>query len=420
MEFRHALSHITHVAYYYLAFTIEQLVVRDKDADTLRGMAVRQLFHSVATVLNDDLMFGNVVVAMTMFDAHHFVCIVKPIQPLAHRGISIIAGQAAQILDSIFKKARQETHTREQRIHFIADMSKCLFFSGEADGEAYVAGGMRGAPRPADLTPSGHRVLFVPGSEVIDSLMHCVRWVLMKEGWNSQQPASDTHVHLRLVARMWLANAHKQHWLVAGKLVDELADEADTSVCDFLDNRCCPHALSAPAYVIIYALSCLYQVQLFVIDRRGHRVDGYLAVSGWAFQWLHSSWVVVSPCKALLGNAAPSSVPIVISPTQPALDQDLDSEDLFHLIHGAGHCRLVDASLHTFLSGAGRSDTTVTTPGTSSAEQATSNCSHNMMVPFPAWAPVTEDGQAQQTIYVSVSADLPIAIVVPASWTISH
>eukprot|EP00971_Amphidinium_carterae_P187181 3715180-Amphidinium_carterae.1 len=201
----------------------------------------------------------------------------------------------------------------------------------------HLEGGMRRCPKASEPTSSGHCVLFVPSSSVQDSLMHCVRWILSKEGWSSSHEPVDTHLHLRSIARMWLRNAEKQRWLCANQMVSDLADDMDCTTESFLEHRCDPNSLAAPAYVLVYALSCLYQVQMFVLDRKGCRMDTFIAASGWGLQWQQSTWVVTTarPQQHINDVAAPEC--IVISPTQPMEDSDVDSETLFMMVHGAGN-----------------------------------------------------------------------------------
>eukprot|EP00971_Amphidinium_carterae_P218547 4337953-Amphidinium_carterae.2 len=183
-------------------------------------------------------------------------------------------------------------------------------------------------------TPSGHSILYVPCSSVRDSLMDCVLWVLRRSGWHTRHCAQESRQLFRIAAQAWLRQAHRHHWMCAGALITDLAGEADCSVEDFLENRCDPTLLSAPAYVIVYALSCVYAVQLCVLDRHGQRVDGYDACAGHAIQWMGLSWVVVTPTvRARPATCMEASMSI--SPTLPFTGISISS-DLSLLVDGGG------------------------------------------------------------------------------------
>eukprot|EP00971_Amphidinium_carterae_P083886 1660065-Amphidinium_carterae.1 len=212
-----------------------------------------------------------------------------------------------------------------------------------AIGSRFLQGGAGGGhnhvrlPRPFDVTTSGNVVLFVPCSDVLDTLMHCVRWILVHNGWKSDHAAADAHVYLRTVARAWIASAYRNNYPCAGLLITALAHEFDCTPEIFIDQRCCPSTIASPAFVIVYALSCLFATQMFVLDSRGRRMDSFIVSSGWGLQWFASSWLVVSAFPRVRPSLPCPASPTSISSTLSWHDDmSVSSESLFEVVHGAG------------------------------------------------------------------------------------
>eukprot|EP00971_Amphidinium_carterae_P344639 6485149-Amphidinium_carterae.1 len=175
------------------------------------------------------------------------------------------------------------------------------------------AGGRAGNVRPSSLIVSRNVVLFVPSSDTRDSLMHCVRWILAQNKWQTSHSAEEAHIYLRTVARVWVASAYRNGY------------------------QCSPDLTTSPAFVIVYALSCLFNVQMFVLDACGCRMDSFIVSNGWGLQWHASSWVVVSAFPQPLPPCPRPDSPTSISPTLSWHDDmSVGSESLFEIVQGAG------------------------------------------------------------------------------------
>eukprot|EP00971_Amphidinium_carterae_P205782 4083786-Amphidinium_carterae.2 len=207
---------------------------------------------------------------------------------------------------------------------------------------SFVKGGGKRArnDRHSLASPSGNAILFTPSDDVVDTLMHCVRWIVLRAKRKLPHDPTDAHFHLRLLAKGWLCNAWRHGWHCAGQSIQQLASDLSCTVDDLIDVRCDPHMLSAPAFVVVFALSCHYLNQMFVLDKHGRRVDSFVACSGYGIQWIQSSWMVVSPVASLQSTeraAVNPTSPISISPTLPwQADSEADSQEIFELVHGAG------------------------------------------------------------------------------------
>eukprot|EP00971_Amphidinium_carterae_P335657 6471629-Amphidinium_carterae.4 len=377
-----------------LSFDLVGMETRDFDPDTARGDALRATL--IGAILNaaKNAMICTVHVAFILFQEAQLIVFVKPLY------ITTAVAMAQEVLESVVITVGKH----KARNPSVASNLQVLV---NPDRTTYLTGGMRKRPKPEDVTSSGHSILFVPGDQVYDALMHCIRWVLSREGWASDHTAEATHLHLRTVAQAWLRNANKQHWMCAGQLVPCLADDMDCSTDEFLDVRCSPLSLAAPAYVIVYAISCLYQVQMFVLDRAGRRADGYVIASGWGLQWHSSTWVVTSAFTQRSQRVEPEAC-IVISPTQPAGDQGVRSETLFDIVHGAGRS---ERSASPSDSPAAKRKKTEGT----SADQA--GVEERPCIFFPEWMPQELNAESQ-VLYVSYSDAPPCTITVPITWSI--
>eukprot|EP00971_Amphidinium_carterae_P337557 6474415-Amphidinium_carterae.1 len=217
--------------------------------------------------------------------------------------------------------------------------------------ELLVRGGASGARHSSLGTRAltlRRELLYVPCSSVRDSLMQCVLWILLRCGWTTRHEPTESHLLFRTIAQIWLCRACRQQWSCAGKSIETLADEAGCELEEFLCGRCDPAALSAPAYVIIYAISCWYSIQMFVVNRDGLRVDGYLACAGWALQWRGLSWAVVASPESTR-RAPVAAVPLVlISPTlsfSEQSEQSISSESLLVVSGGGKRQRVSQQSL---------------------------------------------------------------------------
>eukprot|EP00971_Amphidinium_carterae_P326070 6456680-Amphidinium_carterae.1 len=128
LELSRALGHASIVPHHYIAFTVVNFLIVDRDLDTIRGQHVKRLFTDATLHVSTKCMFGDVVFAVTMYDAHHYVCVVRA---LPGTNVDTAAGQIGQMLTEYF--AAHHGYPGDG-ISFAVDQGKCCI----------VHGGMRG------------------------------------------------------------------------------------------------------------------------------------------------------------------------------------------------------------------------------------------------------------------------------------
>eukprot|EP00971_Amphidinium_carterae_P136899 2712609-Amphidinium_carterae.1 len=124
LELSHALGYAAIIPHYYLAFTVNNFAVADRDLDTSRGQRVMSMFIDGTTHASSNCPFGDIIFSVTMHDAHHYVCIV---QALTAANMGIVAGRVSQLLNEFFA-----THYNypDNIISFTLDNEKCCLVQG--------------------------------------------------------------------------------------------------------------------------------------------------------------------------------------------------------------------------------------------------------------------------------------------------
>eukprot|EP00971_Amphidinium_carterae_P081705 1616697-Amphidinium_carterae.1 len=79
MDLRHALGCIP-ATYHYIAMTMLDFVIKDKDKDTTRGIHVRELFESIPDYVRSCYSAAETVFAVVMYEAHHLLCVLRPVE----------------------------------------------------------------------------------------------------------------------------------------------------------------------------------------------------------------------------------------------------------------------------------------------------------------------------------------------------
>eukprot|EP00971_Amphidinium_carterae_P291663 5790098-Amphidinium_carterae.1 len=423
MDFRHALSFVSYIAYYYIALTTDNLLVADKDGDTMRGIAVRQIFGEVAGVLQRELVYGKVITTFTMFDAHHVVCILRPDddEPVP---IGVVTENAVRILNDHFRTARATSYANRQSISFSAETDKCLFFTGggrSVDGET----------SQSDNRSSRSLSLFAPDESTADPVGECLLWAYYAQ---RQEPVVKgiTAENLRVMVRMWLRTADKFSFVIAGGVTvaqiavwwDMTTDSCIAQLCAITD------ALELNA-VFIYAAGCVLSISVALVDADGECQDGFIRTRGFGLKRSHGCWHVVAPfadSECLIQELSPtlefvdpcnsSSSTLTGSLLLPVRDMDIGQTDLF--LEGGGkrkHGHISDGI----------------TPASQESDWSHHSCESIAALPeasseslqadifMPTWELHGADAARRlQTLFVSVGTSAPVPISVPCYWSVTH
>eukprot|EP00971_Amphidinium_carterae_P136990 2714720-Amphidinium_carterae.1 len=390
MELNQALGHLRFIGYHYVALTINDLFVADKDHDTCRGMAVRDLFLSIGELVSQQLMVGDIIFTVTMLDAHHLVCVARA---RASVSLSVLAGQVITILNSIFKSARSNEHLRQQTISFSVDLSKCIF----ADGGMLSPHSCSSARELAHGQSVGARpfpVLHYSRAEAGDPIADCLQWVIRQGPADTVPKGPVMNANLRAIVRLWMVMAVEQRILVAGRLLVDIADNWETSVRDCIETLCSPEVPELFVTVFVYAASCALDVQLAVINDSGTCLDGFLRTRGFGLLRVPSGWCVVAPfqdSECILNELSPT---LAFSSSQ-RLPVDSGSDDYDDS----------DAPVLQLASGGGA--------GSHKRKRELSEL-RSRPIHWPLWQ--YEGEEEVRRLHVTISNSAPHSIAVPVSW----
>eukprot|EP00971_Amphidinium_carterae_P054706 1077477-Amphidinium_carterae.1 len=165
-----------------------------------------------------------------------------------------------------------------------------------------------------------------------DELMKCARGVLALHGKALFVSEAECSVHFRTVARYWLRSAYKQHWLCAGRYLEDHAALASCSWQHFIEHICDPVLRLAPPPVVIDALSAFYAVNMYVIDEDGARLDGFVRCAGYGMQRTSAGWRVLDHWNR------PLAASFALSPTEPFIGSSasMPAFDPQQFVQGAG------------------------------------------------------------------------------------
>eukprot|EP00971_Amphidinium_carterae_P340784 6479260-Amphidinium_carterae.2 len=326
MDLRHALGCLP-VAYYYIALTIDNFLILDKDKDSSRGIYVRDLFTKAVKQIKERCVAATAVFAVVMYEAHHFVCVLRPV---VHDDLPLVSTQVCTAMNNIFREARGRDGRPGQVITFEVDFEKCLM----------VQGGMNAVVRTQ--VRSGRRLStrFVASQEENDPLMSCVAWILDRHGYKAHR-GHNAGEHIRTIAQAWARRAHKQQWLCAGSTIFGLAEDEGCEVQEYLEQHWNPlQHQASPDYAVVYAISCAYAIQMFVLKQDGTRADDYTHTSGWGLMQTEKGWTVVTMCteaeEQLLDEEDDC---YCISPTIPFEEvdsgEDMVEDNITYVIGGA-------------------------------------------------------------------------------------
>eukprot|EP00971_Amphidinium_carterae_P318311 6327195-Amphidinium_carterae.2 len=155
-------------------------------------------------------------------------------------------------------------------------------------------------------------VVHIPKKGCADPLMDCISWVVSDSLFPTLSEG-NVYATLRMLASRWLVSARKHDYLIAGVTVATVADllGVDVELCPTIlsEARC----LSGGAHYLVYAISCMLQLKVRVVDHRGVPYDGFTYVDGLGIRSTKNGWVAIR-----LGTyVADDSFSSAISPTLP-------------------------------------------------------------------------------------------------------
>eukprot|EP00971_Amphidinium_carterae_P231040 4584623-Amphidinium_carterae.1 len=144
--------------------------------------------------------------------------------------------------------------------------------------DLYVTGG--GGESKQGAAPSNipttviHAVdtfVYAPNVPRSESTLACVQWIVKIE--LKQTPPYD---YLRMVAYSWMRRAVKYQYPVAGLQVTDIAQQFDMNAVDFVEKFWDPDVPKCPTppVLLVFVLSCVYALDLAVVDEHGIRPDG--------------------------------------------------------------------------------------------------------------------------------------------------
>eukprot|EP00971_Amphidinium_carterae_P349487 6491041-Amphidinium_carterae.1 len=143
-----------------------------------------------------------------------------------------------------------------------------------------------------DLVVSGIDIaIFCPLPQNGETLLACLQQVIWLEN-KKHLP----HVHIRTVALLWTKQALKQGYMVAGTLIPNLAHTFNMTGEAFLEkywDPSCPNN-RAPPTLLVYAISCIYEIDIAVVDEQGNRTDGVIRPTRWRLKLVEEAYEIPS------------------------------------------------------------------------------------------------------------------------------
>eukprot|EP00971_Amphidinium_carterae_P344894 6485558-Amphidinium_carterae.1 len=196
--------------------------------------------------------------------------------------------------------------------------------------DAYIIGGVGHPPRtqPTDAstsraqrTPSDY-FFYAPSDTEVDTIVACLQKVIHLETKRWLPP-----VHIQIVALLWTKQALKQGYLVAGISLHDLADDFNMSGREFVEKYwdTDQRPSRAPPTLLVVAISCIFDIDVAVVDEQGVRPDGLIRPTKWRLKLINSRWQLWCKAEALdfisYGTLS-TTEPFEIPSSQPR-DQDV-------------------------------------------------------------------------------------------------
>eukprot|EP00971_Amphidinium_carterae_P145738 2888248-Amphidinium_carterae.1 len=402
-DLRHALSFAAFTGYCYIALAIGNLLVKDKDADTNRGIAVRHAFQVAAKFVNQRLLYGVVSFTIALFDSHHFVCVIRPAVSVE---VALVAEQVCQLMNELFQLQRKHENMRHTGITFSVDLPKCGF----------AQGGTRSSTSSRSSSPSACTapwpILFRTDTALSDPIGTCVLWVLKASRgvtWSTSEPLQL----LRSIVASWLRASVKRCIPVAGIYIAQLAQWWNVDIDTCVDRICQEQTDRDLAVLFVYAAGCLLQVQCVVIDASGQAEGGFVHTRGFGLLHTSTGWVVVAPfndseciLNMLTSHGSISSTLEYVTLQNAKSENSLRHPPLAVVTGGAigGTKRKCDRSV---------------SPPPSGSEQDAGPTLYawptDHQLYWPPWQHIDDDETL--AFHLSVEHSPPVEIIIPAIWT---
>eukprot|EP00971_Amphidinium_carterae_P340536 6478932-Amphidinium_carterae.2 len=336
MDLRHALGQIA-VPFCYVAMTVHQFMVLDRDMDTIRGMHVQHLFSKAAEYVGDKCDVAQVAFMVMMYEAHHLICVLKPGEDV---GLARIANMVCRAINQYFEADRQGPEDVGQKIAFMVDPDKCIL----------VLGGMYAAPDEpcvgstdsayGQQFPDEH--LYKSAADGVDPVNDCIAWLLLKRG-DKIRDRTDFGEYMRVVVRRWLFSACKQGWSVAALRIPTLAASWNVDEDECITRICSPKAHSLLATLYVYAVACVIQLDVAVLDDNNERVDGYVRAQGFGLKREGAYWIVMPPLAKIYQCCD-------VSTTIPHADDSQEFDSVLEVLPFTGYTQ-DSASSHCYVEG---------------------------------------------------------------------
>eukprot|EP00971_Amphidinium_carterae_P086109 1703604-Amphidinium_carterae.1 len=199
--------------------------------------------------------------------------------------------------------------------------------------DLYVTGGA-GTPRnnrtPSTSMPEVNLVetfVHAPVGPDMETALACIQWIVKVE--TKQKPPYD---YLRVVAYTWVRRALRYQYPVAGLQLSYIAQQFGLGGDEFIEKYWNPDTpmCRTPPVLLVFALSCVYFLDMAVVDEHGARPDGLCRGPKWRIKLVDKRWQIwcrTSELDFLQFGTLSSTLPFEISSSQvPHDESDGDCE----------------------------------------------------------------------------------------------
>eukprot|EP00971_Amphidinium_carterae_P330875 6464139-Amphidinium_carterae.1 len=373
----------------------------DIDIDTDHGAKVRLMLRKAIMWVSDKALLYTVHVAFFTLEAYNMVVVLRPLYPVA----AITLAQDFCELFNIVLGQEQAS----------ADgPSSCMSVRPKPEYTGYVMGGSaspahlvhyglakKRASEPKILIGGAPKLrsvavpVFSPDGVCLDSLVVCWQWIVYMACDRCVSPS-----YLRTIASLWMRSAAKNHYLVVGHTVFDIASSHRMEMREYIDYYWDPEHARAPPTLFVHALACAFALRVSVVNEYGVRTDGLPVPSPWQLRLRDGTWQVWKLVDADECNN------VSISTTLPFESVEHQPDD--HPPSSSSP----SSSLHEVSGGAKSGVKRPRSPSTdapkSSSEQGPPT------IHWPQWR--IDDPDALCLVHVSIGNSPPISINVPESW----
>eukprot|EP00971_Amphidinium_carterae_P307987 6120805-Amphidinium_carterae.2 len=314
-DLRHALGQIA-CNYMYIAMTITDFYIVDKDVDTERGMKVKKIFEEAGAYVSQGCLWASTAFMVAMYEAHHLVCVMRTAGPAS---IGVVSGQVCQLLNELFAAERRNNASCGQAITFTVDVEKCVMVQGGMLGDVAGSSSSWTSDFSSDDSKFGPQntaaVLYRADQESVDPVADCIAWLIKNRG-DKIADEKEFARYLRVVTRVWLTRACKHSWLVAAQTISSLALYMHITEEDCIARICDPGADVVMTMYFVYAVACLIDLDVAVLNTKDERQDGYVRAKGYGLKKEGGTWMVTPPYVPVFACCEVSTTLPHITPSQ--------------------------------------------------------------------------------------------------------